>query len=299
MTDSEQWKGIAVKASLGVAALALTALATYKLFRKSSPEEQPAAEEEKKETKLTDVKKVMAKFKAAHPSQNPGEEGNVCDYYNSIDQATYDEFLVYINYIEPTRIVEAISCPEPQNPEDPNAKVYGYLNVSRDAAVFDIGQGTGLMGKLLTQEGYTNIEGADATTNFVKTASESGWYRNSSVIWFGKGVDQLPAGLLGKYDLVMSSGCFLDGHIPAAGFDDAHALCKPGGHFVTSIRSEYYVNGEEHGYKDKLDELIASGKFVLCKKWTYKRGMKDAGDPIFAEMESTMFVCKRIDNFPQ
>ena len=131
----------------------------------------------------------MAKFKDGHPSQNPGEEGNVCDYYNSIDQKTYDEFLVYINYIEPTRIVEAITCPEPQNPEEPDAKVYGYLNTPRDAAVFDIGQGTGLMGKLLTQEGYTNIDGADATTNFVKTASESGWYRNSSVIWFGKGVD--------------------------------------------------------------------------------------------------------------
>ena len=76
---------MAVKASLGIAALALTALATYKLFSRSSAKEQPEAEEEKKETKLTDVKEVMAKFKAAHPSQNPGEEGNVCDYYNSID----------------------------------------------------------------------------------------------------------------------------------------------------------------------------------------------------------------------
>ena len=54
----------------------------------------------------------------------------------------------------------------------------------------------------------------------------------------------------------MASGVFLDGHIPYHGFDDAHAMCKTGGYFVTSIRKSYYVNGEEHGYKDKLDELI-------------------------------------------
>lgn len=89
----------------------------------------------------------------------------------------------------------------------------------------------------------------------------------------------------------MASGVFLDGHIPAGGFDDAHALVKPGGYFITSIRSEYFVNGEEHGYKDKLDELVDANKFHLCKTWTYKRGMKDAADPIFAEMKSTMFIC--------
>ena len=49
-------------------------------------------------------------------------------------------------------------------------------------------------------------------------------------------MDHLPADLLGKFDLTVGSGVFLDGHIPAAGFDDAHAMLKTGGHFVTSIR---------------------------------------------------------------
>ena len=132
---------------------------------------------------------------------------------------------------------------------------YGYLNVSRDAALFDIGHGTGLLGKLLSAEGFTNIEGADASSSFVETASASGWYRNCSEIWFGKGVENLPEYLLEKFDVVMASGVFLDGHIPAAGFDDAHAMTKSGGYFVTSIRRSYYEIGEEHGYKDKLDEL--------------------------------------------
>ena len=128
----------------------------------------------------------------------------------------------------------------------------------RDAAIFDIGQGTGLLGKLLAAEGFTNIDGADASQNFVDTANKTGWYKNCSVVWFGKGVENLPKELLGKYDIVMASGVFLDGHIPDTGFDDAHAMCKPGGYFVTSIRRSYYERGEEHGYREKLDQPFVS-----------------------------------------
>ena len=67
------------------------------------------------------------------------------------------------------------------------------MNTRKDAAIFDIGQGTGVMGKLLYQKGFTNIEGADACPSYVKTANESGWYKKSSVMWFGKGVDTLPS----------------------------------------------------------------------------------------------------------
>ena len=123
----------------------------------------------------------MAKFVASHPTQDPDGEGNACDFYNSIDQATYDEFLSYINFCDPAYIAEAICKPEPANvdPSDPNAKGFGFLNTRRDAEIFDIGQGTGLMGKLLSREGFTKIDGADASTDFVQTSSESGWYRNS------------------------------------------------------------------------------------------------------------------------
>ena len=100
--------------------------------------------------------------------------------------------------------------------------------------------------------------------------------------------------LCGKFDLVVGSGVFLDGHIPNAGFDDAHAMLKTGGYFVTSIRQSYYVDGEEHGYKDKLDEMIRLGEFSpILKSWVFMRGVKDAEDPIFAEMPSFMFVVKK------
>ena len=69
--------------------------------------------------------------------------------------------------------------------------------MNRDAKIFDIGQGTGILGRLLNKEGFTNIDGADASQSFVDKASQSGWYKKCQVIWFGKGVENLPKELLG------------------------------------------------------------------------------------------------------
>lgn len=172
---------------------------------------------------------------------------------------------------------------------------YGFLNTQRGAKIFDIGQGTGILGKLLSQKGFTNLDAADASPQYVRIASESGWYNSVSEFWFGRGVENLPDEMVMQYDVVMGTGIFMDGHIPGAGMDDAHALLKTGGHFVTCMRRCYYENGEEHGYKDKLDELIAAGKFEIMKTWEFMRGIKDAQDPIFAEMPTFMFVARRLD----
>ena len=233
----------------------------------------------------------MQKFATEHPNQE-----NVGQYYDDIDNDTYDEFIIKINFVDPYMLANAISKPEPKQEVDPKTgkRDFGYVNLKREAKIFDIGQGTGLMGKLLKAEGFTNIDGADASQSFVDKANETGWYKKCQVIWFGKGVENLPKDLLGSYDLVMGSGVFLDGHIPATGFDDAHAMCKPGGYFITSIRRSYYEKGEEHGYRDKLDELEAAGKFKIVKTWEFMRGIKGAEDPIFEEMPSFMFVAKRL-----
>jgi len=75
-----------------------------------------------------------------------------------------------------------------------------------------------------------------------------------------------------------------------------HAMLKTGGHFISSYRAIYNEPGEEHGYKDKLDELIAAGKFELLKTWTYKRGVPgDEINPRWTEVDSFMFLVKRID----
>ena len=115
------------------------------------------------------------------------------------------------------------------------------------------------------------------------------------VQWFGNGVNNLPADKLGTYDFTIASGCFLHGHIPPTGFDDAHALLKTGGHFVIGIRSKYLQEGEEHGYGDHLRQMVTDGKFeqVFTNRWM--RGQEGIAAGVFMEMESTLLCYKRLD----
>lgn len=124
----------------------------------------------------------------------------------------------------------------------------------------DVGCGTGIVGYLLNPFGFTAIDGVDATPVFLEKAKDRGHYKELHELWLGRGVDEFPAEMKNKYDLVLGSGVFLSGHFPKAAYEDMIAATKPGGLIVFGIRDCYWVNGEELGFKDKVDELITQGK---------------------------------------
>ena len=136
---------------------------------------------------ITTSEEAMKKFAESHPDPQ-----NVGSYYDDISTDVYDQFIIDINFCDPSKIAEAIS--KAASAETP----FGHLNLARDSKVFDVGQGTGLMGKLLSKEGFTNIEGADASAEFVKKASATGWYTKVTALYFGQGVEALPADMAGK-----------------------------------------------------------------------------------------------------
>lgn len=72
-------------------------------------------------------------------------------------------------------------------------------------------------------------------------------------MFLGCGVEVFPNDLKNRYDVVTSSGTFMPDHMPKEAMDDIHASLKQGGVFITAMRASLYVNGEELGYKDKLD----------------------------------------------
>ena len=127
----------------------------------------------------------------------------------------------------------------------------------------DVGCGTGIMGKLLQQRGFYKIEGADASESFTIAAQNTCLYQSVLCMYFGMGLSELPAELLNRYEAVVASGVWLEDHIPASGFDDVHAMLRPGGFFVTAMRSKYWKEGQKEGYKDKINQMVQSGKFKL------------------------------------
>lgn len=252
--------------------------------------------EESKDSSGRIMAKVSQDVADKYAHEYPDEQ-NVAQWYNEVDHEAYDKYMASVKAVDPYMVVEAISRPEPEQEVNPETgeRDFGFLNTKRDAKIFDIGQGTGILGKLLQAEGFTNIYGGDASESFVNKANETGWYKKCHLMWFAQGVENLPKELLGQHDIVMATNVFAKGHIPAAGFDDAYALCKPGGYFVTSLRRYFLERGEHDvGYREKLEQLQADGKFKILRTWEFERGVQGSESPHFLPMPNTMFVAKKL-----
>ena len=186
-------------------------------------------------------------------TDNYPEKEIVGHFYSTMTPESYEEQMNRVNFNETYYIINEI------------ARI-----AEKDAAIFDAGAGSGLMGrKLVNEHGFKPLVGCDASSRFVENLLETGDYYEVSEIWMGRGLDQFPGHLKDRFDVVGASGVFLAGHMPAIAIEDCHAALKIGGHLVTAMRSLYWENGQEEGYKDKFDELIAAGKFELVNQYTF------------------------------
>ena len=144
----------------------------------------------------------------------------------------------------------------------------------------DAGCGPGTIAELLNAQGYENIFGADASEKFIEFCKSKPWYKDCDCFFFGSGV--FPEKLIGKFDCCCASGVFVPNHMPPSAMDDIHISLKPGGFFITAMRSYLWVDGEQHGYKDKVEQLIKEGKMKLVDKGHFTRGYK-GGIEMFSE----------------
>jgi predicted TPR repeat methyltransferase len=54
------------------------------------------------------------------------------------------------------------------------------LYLQNDAKILDAGCGTGIIGQLLSEQGYENIQGCDLSEGMLKEANNKGYYRKLS-----------------------------------------------------------------------------------------------------------------------
>ena len=97
MTESGEWKGLAVKVAAGVFALVLAGFAVYKMrsLTETTDEEQKGSASDNPK----DVQIIMKQFKAGHPDQK-----NITEFYDKMDHETYDEFNNYVNFTDPDNV---------------------------------------------------------------------------------------------------------------------------------------------------------------------------------------------------
>jgi SAM-dependent methyltransferase len=197
------------------------------------------------DTAADELKEKALKFASEYYlNHDPSEIGN---WYDKCEPEVYREWARQVNFNEKDEICKLVFCEQ--------------VNLPKEGKILDAGCGPGILAGLLAKHGYTNIDGVDASKNMIDSVKDTGIYKRCDSFYFGNGVDAFPAEYKNVYDCCVASGVFMPKHMPPSGMDDIHASLKVGGYFITAMRKFLYVSGEEHGYFDKIEELIEAGKF--------------------------------------
>lgn len=122
----------------------------------------------------------------------------------------------------------------------------------REAAVLDIGCGTGLLGQALAEHGFTSIDGLDVSPEMMQVAQRRGVYRH-----FLQADLNLPLEIPGaRYRGATCCGTFTHGHVDARCLDELFRVLQPGAPFAFTVKLEVF---DVLGFKDKLALLVRQG----------------------------------------
>ncbi|WP_204103385.1 MULTISPECIES: class I SAM-dependent methyltransferase [Spirulina sp. CCY15215] len=130
--------------------------------------------------------------------------------------------------------------------------------VSTDAKILDAGAGTGLVGELLSQRGYKDLEALDISAKMLAEAREKNVYNHLHQEILG---EQLKISS-DYYDAVVVKGVFAPNHASVDAFDELIRITKPRGYIIFTIRSDYY---ESSDFQKKLPALEVSEHWQLVE----------------------------------
>ena len=137
------------------------------------------------------------------------------------------------------------------------SQVFARL-VPTEGRVLDAGAGTGLVGRILSSMGYTNLVAIDLSQGMLEESRKKGVYRELHQMVMGEPLDFAT----GAFDAVISVGVLTVGHAPASSLDELVRVTKSGGHVVFSLRPDVW---EDSGFKEKQESLVADGKWQLAE----------------------------------
>jgi predicted TPR repeat methyltransferase len=98
-------------------------------------------------------------------------------------------------------------------------------------SVLDAGCGTGMLGKLLHERGYGQIDGLDISPEMLAVARRKQVYRHLA----DADLNHAFSAPVPAYGAIVSAGTFVHGHVGATGFRQLFDLLKPGGVMACAI----------------------------------------------------------------
>ncbi len=145
-------------------------------------------------------------------------------------------------YIAPQRVVETLAKYLPKN-----------------AKILDAGVGTGLVGTVLFEHGYSNLEGLDISAGMLEKAAEKKVYTALHQKVMGE-----PLGFsTDSFDGIVSVGVLTYGHAPSSSFDELIRVTKSGGYIIFPLVTDFY---ETSDFKEKMSGLEISSHWQFISR---------------------------------
>lgn len=127
---------------------------------------------------------------------------------------------------------------------------------SKEAAVLDAGCGTGLVGEVLQDMGYTNLDAMDCSPDMIEEAESKSVYRRVFREDMNRDLD-LHAD---AYDATICVGTFTYAHVGPSAFAELVRVTRPGGYVCFTVRDGAY---QDYGYRKQMLALEADRSWEL------------------------------------
>lgn len=138
--------------------------------------------------------------------------------------------------------------------------------------IIDAGAGTGIVGKVLQDLGYTNIDALDISQKMLNEAKKLNVYKN----FFCAPLSEEPVAEIAndQYDALICIGTLTVGHVKPSAFDEILRIVKSGGIIGFTLRKDVYNETVEHavfkettkfGYREKMDEIENEKRWKLLR----------------------------------
>ena len=153
------------------------------------------------------------------------------------------------------------------------ANISGYLSPKKissfyikfaknnDTPIIDLGAGTGLVGELLNENKKKEIIGIDISSEMLNEAKQKNCYSSLIEADITKKIP-LKNNSIGA---VVSAGTFTHGHVGPEAFDEILRITRPGGLFVLSINSKFFISS---GFNEKFTAIKNKITSPIFKKYS-------------------------------
>ena len=157
--------------------------------------------------------------------------------------ATYDNYVDSLEYKGPQNIVKKLNDL--------------IKNQEKYFQILDFGCGTGKIGEELKKQlsNSYNLEGIDISPNMLKNAENKNVYNKLTCL------DLTKENYNNKYDIILSSGVFLEGHVNISNINKLHKLLNKDGLILFTIRASF----KENNSNDFLKYVENNKNFIHYK----------------------------------